>query len=184
MVALTQTPAPAPEAIKDTYKENGSQPIKKDVNGTGPSIPSPLESFAQEATDNAKIISEFLRSNGLPHPSFAKDAPANAFLSAPDDVLNARANLTEAALRLFQLAQGPQEYIPNLSVNVNGSLHMPQLTLLMRPDAILSMLAVAHTFLHLSAGAIGRHDLVRCLGEPGKSVCKTAEDRDAHGNDF
>ena len=184
MVVSTQTLAPAPEAIKHSYEHNLSQPVRNEANGINYSLPSPLESFAQEAIDNAKTISDFLRSNDLPHPSFARDAPANAFLSAPDDVLAARSKLTEAALRLLQLTRGPQEYVPNLAVNVSSFLQMPQLTTLMDPGAICSMPAVAHPFLHLPAGATGRHDLIRCLGEPGKGVCKTIEDRDAHGNDF
>ncbi|MCJ1264299.1 hypothetical protein MMC22_004170 [Lobaria immixta] len=118
MVDLTQTLAPAPEAIKDSYEHNVSQPIRKEANAVDYSLPSPLESFAQEAIDSVKIITDFLRSNDLPHPSFARDAPANAFLSAPDGVLAARSMLTEAALRLLQLARGPQEYIPNLAVDV------------------------------------------------------------------
>ena len=123
--ALSQTLAPALEAIKDNYDQNVSQAIGKEKGGVDYSLPSPLESFAQEATENAKTISEFLRSNDLPHPSFARDAPANAFLSAPDDVLAARSKLTEAALRLLQLARGPQEYIPNLTENVSSLFQMP-----------------------------------------------------------
>ena len=184
MGVLTQTLVPAPEAIKDSYEHTVSQPTRKEANGVDCSLPSPLESFAQEAIDNVKTISEFLRSNDLPHPSFARDAPANAFLSAPDDVLAARSKLTEAALRLLQLAQGPQEYIPNLAVNVSNFLQMPRPTTLMDLGAIRSMPAVAYPFLHLPAGPTGRHDLIRCLGEPGKGVFKTTEERDAHGNDF
>ena len=125
MVALTQTLAPALEAIKDSHDHNVSQPTKKEKDGVVCSLPSPLESFAQEATENVKTISDFLRSNDLPHPSFARDAAANAFLSAPDDVLAARSKLTEAALRLLQLARGPQEYIPNLAVNVSNLFQLP-----------------------------------------------------------
>lgn len=184
MADLTQTLAPAPEAIKDSYEHNVSQPIRKEANAVDYSLPSPLESFAQEAIDSVKIITDFLRSNNLPHPSFARDAPANAFLPASDDVLAARVKLTEAALRLLQLARGPQEYIPNLAVNVNSFLQMPRPTTLMNSGAIRSMPAVAHSFPYLPAGATSRHDLIRCLGEPGNSVCKTTEDRDAHGDDF
>ena len=106
MVVLTHTLAPAPEAIKDSYEYIVSQPIRKEANRVGCSLPSPFESFAQEAINKVKTISHFLRSNDLPHPLLARDTPANAFLSAPDDVLIARSNLTEAALRLLQLAQG------------------------------------------------------------------------------
>lgn len=126
MVFLTQTMAPIPEATKDNYGHHVGQPAREEANGADLSLPSPLEVFAQEAVDSVKTISGFLRSKDLPHPSFARDAPANAFLSAPNDVLVARTKLTEAALRLLQLAQGPQEYIPNLAVNVKPSFGIPK----------------------------------------------------------
>ena len=118
MVILTETAAPTQKSIKDIYEHNVSPPVAKEAGGIDCSQPSPLESFAQEAIESVKTISNFLRSNDLPHPSFARDAPANAFLSVPEDVLAARSRLTEAALRLLQLARGPQEYLPNLAVNV------------------------------------------------------------------
>ena len=100
--------------------QTSSTPIRaKGHSGPDASKFSPIESFAQEAKDNAKLVSEYFRDKDLPHPSFAFNAPPNAFESAPDDVLAARTRLTEAALRLLQLAQGPQEYIPNLAVNVS-----------------------------------------------------------------
>ena len=137
---------PASEAIKQSYEHDCGPSVGKKAIGIGHSLPSPLESFAQEATDNAQILGDYLRSHNLAHPSFERDAPANAFLSAPNDVLAARSKLTEAALRLLQLAQGPQEYIPNLAVNVSCCLQNPRLTTLMDPGAIPSMSTVAHKF--------------------------------------
>ena len=138
--------APASEAIKESYEHDCGRSVGKKANELDYSMPSSLEGFAQEATDNARIIGDYLRSNGLPHPSFERDAPANAFLSAPNEVLAARSELTEAALRLLQLAQGPQEYIPNLAVNVSCLLQMPNLITLMGPGAIPSKSTVAHKF--------------------------------------
>ena len=83
-------------------------------------LSSPLEDFAREVVESVTTISNFFRGAGRPHPSLARDAPANAFLSAPDHVLSERLKLTEAALRILQLAQGPQEYMSNLAVNVGN----------------------------------------------------------------
>ena len=155
MVVLTQTMVPAPEVSNDSFEDNACRSIGKEPNGVDRSMPSPLEIFAQEAIDNARTISTFLRSNNLPHPSFERDAPANAFLSVPKDVSSARSRLTEAALRMLQLAQGPQEYIPNLAVNVISLPQIPEVTTLMNLGAIRGMPAVADSFLHLSVGATG-----------------------------
>ena len=153
MVVLTQTIESTPEMSNDSYEDTACRSIGKETNGVDCSMLSPLEILAQEAIDNAKTISTFLRSNNLPHPSFARDAPANAFLSAPKDVSSARSRLTEAALRMLQLAQGPQEYIPNLAVNVISLHQTPEMTTLMNIGAIRGIPAVAHSFLHLSVGA-------------------------------
>ncbi|CAD6575081.1 MAG: hypothetical protein ASARMPRED_007046 [Alectoria sarmentosa] len=55
MVVLTHTLAPAPEAIKDSYEYIVSQPIRKEANRVGCSLPSPFESFAQEAINKEYI---------------------------------------------------------------------------------------------------------------------------------
>ena len=185
MAVLTQTHNLATEAVKDKFELNSSQQIGKEANTVNGSLPSPLESFAQETVDNAEVISKFFRNHGLPHPSFARDAPANAFSSTPDDVLAARSKLTEAALRLLQLAQGPQEYIPDLTVNASTFfLQTPPSVTLMVSGTIRCMPTVAHPFLRLPTSTTGRHNLIRCLGEPGKGVCKTTEDCVANGDDF
>lgn len=118
MTILPETMIAAQEAIEDNRE---SQPTRKKANGVDRGLPSSLENFAQDAMDSVTAISNFFRSKQLPHPSLARDTPTNAFLSAPDEVLTERSKLTEAALRLLQLAQGPQEYIPNLAVNVSRS---------------------------------------------------------------
>ena len=162
----TQTPVLNPEVGERMDERNSDQTIRTTVNGVNHSLSSPLESFAQEALDNAKTISDFFRGNDLPHPSFARDALPNAFLSAPENIVVARARLTEAALRLFQLARGSQEYISNLSVNVKITLRSPQGATLMISGAIYNMPPVAYPFFYIPAGATGRHDFVSGLGEP------------------
>ena len=119
MVGLTQTQTSAPEVTNEGDEHKASFPSQKEEYGINGSSSSPLEIFAQEASNNAKTISDFLRSNDLDHPSFERNAPVDAFTSAPKDVLTARSKLTEAAQKLLDLARGPQEYIPNLAVNVS-----------------------------------------------------------------
>lgn len=118
MAILPETMVAASKTIED---DRASQPTRKETNGVDHGLPSPLETFAQDAMNSVTAISNFFRSKHLPHPSLARDTPTNAFLSAPDEVHTERSKLTEAALRLLHLAQGPQEYIPNLAVNVSSS---------------------------------------------------------------
>ena len=80
---------------------------------------SSLKELTDQVSANATIISDFLRSNGHPLPSFERDAPINTIpASAPSDIRAARQALMEAALRTFQLAQGPSEYLSNIAVGV------------------------------------------------------------------
>ena len=98
---------PASKAIKESYEHDCGPSVGRKTNDIGCSLPASLESFVQEATDNAQILGEDLRSHTFAYPSFERGAPTNVFLLAPNDVLAARSKLTEAALRLLQLAQGP-----------------------------------------------------------------------------
>lgn len=188
MSSPTETVAlPASELTKGNFEQmvNQPAPTRTRVNGGDRSKLAPLESFAQEAKENADIVSDFFRNNSLPHPSFAADAPANAFVSVPDNVIAARAKLTEASLKLLQMVQGPQEYIPNLAVNVRKqSLCLQQWQELMITDPIRGMSQMAYSLLHLPASAANGYNLVSRFGQTGKSVCQAAEDRHTHGYDF
>ena len=132
---------PASEAIKESYEHDCGPSVGKKANNIGYSLLSSLETFAQEATDNAQMTTcaattlHTLRSKGT-----------HQLLSASNDVLAARSKMTEAGLRLLQLAQGPQEYIPNLAVNVSCFLQMHKTTTVIDPGAIPSISAVAHKF--------------------------------------
>jgi 6-hydroxytryprostatin B O-methyltransferase len=103
------TPAVLDASVEKLTLQNPSQVFK-----------STLEEFADQIPANAKVISDFLRSNGLPLPSFERDAPTTTIpASAPSEVRAARQKLMEGALRTFQLALGPSEYLPNLAVGVS-----------------------------------------------------------------
>ena len=66
----------ASEAIKDSYEHDCGPLVGKKASDIGYSLLSSLQSFAQEATDNAQILGDCLRSNNLAHRSLERDAPA------------------------------------------------------------------------------------------------------------
>jgi len=73
--------------------------------------------LTDQITSDVRTITEFLKNAGLPEPSFAVDAPA-AF---PDDptVQSARLSLIEAAMSLYHLAVGPDDYIRSQALTVS-----------------------------------------------------------------
>lgn len=79
-----------------------------------------LELLCGKVTHNVSVVSKYLRENNLPQPSFDRHAPLT-FVPAksPVYIQNARQDLMEAALKLFQLANGPSEYIPTLALGVS-----------------------------------------------------------------
>ncbi|KAF8466321.1 S-adenosyl-L-methionine-dependent methyltransferase [Kalaharituber pfeilii] len=77
--------------------------------------PSPLESLAASIAMATKTISQFLREQGYPQPSFARDAPASPLpQGAPEEIVKARSELMDAAMKLFHLASGPKEFLANI----------------------------------------------------------------------
>lgn len=78
-----------------------------------------LNELASSISSNAQIVSTFLHSEGHQAPSFNRDAASTVVpATAPTDVQKAREALLEASMKMFQLASGPREYLPNLAVNV------------------------------------------------------------------
>ncbi|OGM43332.1 hypothetical protein ABOM_008734 [Aspergillus bombycis] len=76
----------------------------------------PLERLSWQMTKNASIISQFLHAHELPQPSTAQDGPVEVLpASCPQSIRQARQNLIEDALKLFQLAIGPSEFLSHLS---------------------------------------------------------------------
>jgi hypothetical protein len=88
--------------------------VNGEVGGT-----SQLEQLAEAITQNAHLISSFLRDNVLPQPSFELDAPLSTLpTTAPEAISKARQVLMDTAMRIFQLAVGPNEYLPHLALGV------------------------------------------------------------------
>ncbi|KAI8950854.1 S-adenosyl-L-methionine-dependent methyltransferase [Xylaria longipes] len=76
----------------------------------------PLEELSWLITKNASIVSEYLSAHDLPQPSFRADGPSSTLpKDSPRSILQARQNLMEASLKIFQLAIGPSEFLPNLA---------------------------------------------------------------------
>ena len=101
-------------AVKPTAKLSlVSFPTDQDIDSIT------LEAFASQISENSKILTDFLKSADHPQPSFGRDAPASTLPeNAPESIQIARTNLMEAALRVYQLALGPKEFIPTLAVGV------------------------------------------------------------------
>jgi hypothetical protein len=79
-----------------------------------------LEDLAQQVATNAKSVSKFIEACGYAQPSFDRDAPISVLPeSAPENIQIAQQNLTDAALKLYQLSLGPREYLPNLQASVS-----------------------------------------------------------------
>jgi 6-hydroxytryprostatin B O-methyltransferase len=83
---------------------------------------SPLETLVQDLNMQAKTFAEYLHANGLPEPSFERDAPIlNLSPEAPAEIQIAREKLMDAALQIFQLVAGPGEYLQNVITGVRDA---------------------------------------------------------------
>jgi 6-hydroxytryprostatin B O-methyltransferase len=83
---------------------------------------SPLELLVLDLNEQTRVLSNYLRTNGLPEPSFKRDGPIAALPpQAPEEMRIAREKLLDDALQIFQLVSGPGEYLPNVIASV-GSL--------------------------------------------------------------
>ncbi|KIX06362.1 uncharacterized protein Z518_04338 [Rhinocladiella mackenziei CBS 650.93] len=71
---------------------------------------SRMKGLAQQISVSTSILTDFFSSNGLPEPSFDKDA-ALQIPDCPEEIQIARRNLREAAQELYALATGPSEHL-------------------------------------------------------------------------
>lgn len=85
----------------------------------------PLEHLSWRITQRASLVSQYLRANDLPQPSFERDGPTTIVPhDAPQYIRQAQHYLISASLELFQLATGPSDYLPNLATGV-GNCSLP-----------------------------------------------------------
>lgn len=78
-----------------------------------------LSHLADEVAVHARELQQYYDSSQSPQPSFHKDGPSNILpIDAPLEAHRARAKLVDAAFKLYQLATGPTEIMPNIRSNV------------------------------------------------------------------
>lgn len=88
------------------------------TNGVSPKLP--LVELSSIISESAGAVSQYLASKNLPQPSVAADGPSVIVPGdAPPPVQLARHKLLSASLQLFQLAQGPSDFLPNLATGVS-----------------------------------------------------------------
>ena len=69
-------------------------------------------------SENTRKVTDYLRRNGLPFPSFGVDAPAKSMI-APQalEIEDARRTVIDATRRLRNLMLGPQDYLQSFTVS-------------------------------------------------------------------
>ncbi|KAI3340507.1 O-methyltransferase [Ustulina deusta] len=76
---------------------------------------SPLELLVQDLAKQTVRLTDYLRANKLPEPSFERDAPIiNLSPQAPAEIQMAKEMLLDNALQIFQLVAGPGDYLDNV----------------------------------------------------------------------
>jgi hypothetical protein len=65
-----------------------------------------IAELAEIIASQTAVLTHYLRSHDLPEPSFASDAPIDAFGSSPD-IQKAKSSVVEATIELRQLLEGP-----------------------------------------------------------------------------
>lgn len=88
----------------------------QDANGAFPHT-SQLEELCNVVTNNTAILSHYLKSKDLPHPSLESNGPTVVVSKgSPQSISKAQQELVSAAIQISQLAMGPSEFLPNLSL--------------------------------------------------------------------
>lgn len=82
---------------------------------------SPLELLVQDLAKQTVRLTDYLRANKLPEPSFERDAPIiNLSPQAPAEIQMAKEMLLDNALQIFQLVAGPGDYLDNVMTDVSA----------------------------------------------------------------
>ena len=81
---------------------------------------SPLKAYAEHITCAVETVDSYCRENNLLDATVDSDQNISIHLppSAPQNVLVARQTIIDSALKLQQLAVGPNEYLPYMAVQV------------------------------------------------------------------
>ena len=82
---------------------------------------APLEQLAAQLYAAAKDITLFCQQQNHPQRSWDRIEPATLLpADAPDNLLLAQKNITEAALRIQQLVTDPNDFLERWQVQVSG----------------------------------------------------------------
>jgi hypothetical protein len=108
--------------MSENYNQDGIPAIGTSPDtGAETAKSSKLELLGDAVARNVSIVSDYLQKNNLPQPSFERNASLTFIPpKSPSHIQQAHQALMEAALKLFQLASGPIEYIPNLALGVRS----------------------------------------------------------------
>lgn len=96
--------------------------------GPGPILRPKLSELAAQIAENAKLLEDYIESQGLPYPSFAADGPAKFPLppvaSTPEleKLHAARLQVLTASKSLYDLTAGPSEMLQWLVWGVSSYL--------------------------------------------------------------
>ncbi|KAF3931385.1 O-demethylpuromycin-O-methyltransferase [Dactylella cylindrospora] len=88
-----------------------------------------LSELAAQISANAKIVEDYIESQGLPYPSFAADGPSNfpvPLTPETSQIHEARQALLTASKHIYDLTTGPNEFVRWLVWNYNdvATLHV------------------------------------------------------------
>ncbi|KAK6528072.1 hypothetical protein TWF281_009329 [Arthrobotrys megalospora] len=102
-----------------------------EATGPAPVLRPRLSELAAQIAENAKIVEDYIESQGLPYPSFATDGPAKFPLPPPstpelEKIHAARNEVLKATKSMYDLAAGPTEMLQWLvwGFNDTSSLHV------------------------------------------------------------
>jgi len=81
-----------------------------------------IESLCEDILRNTRKVANYLRTNGLPFPSFSIDAPNGSGIRPEEtEIQQARLKVIDDTLQLRNLMLGPRDYLQSTMVNVQGS---------------------------------------------------------------
>ena len=78
-----------------------------------------MEELTRDLARSVQALGDYLHASGQAQPSFDRATPPSVLPSdAPKDAHIAREGIMDCALKIFQLAAGPSEYLANLQTGV------------------------------------------------------------------
>jgi len=80
-----------------------------------------IESLCEEISRNTQKVANYLRTSGLPFPSFNIDAPNDSGIRPEEtEIQQARLKVIDDTLQLRNLMLGPRDFLQSTMVNFKG----------------------------------------------------------------